>query len=219
LVKFLCPEMRPDSRLVRRLGVLALAFLAATFVAAGSSSAGSGRIVGESPGSWCGGALWRQMALSDSRRARIDFRPVRTSIAQVSTLVPPRTIRTTRLTPFQLRSWSMPAVVDRYRIASNGEIVLILYSIQSAQYMDAYLPNPHCLGPRSRGRPAMIAARKEFTSHCPPATAQWQLLGATVELTGVGFWNPSKATRGALPNGAELRPLTNVKIVNGCGSP
>ena len=210
--------MRPCSSLVRLLCVLALALLTAAFVAHGSSAdrASTGR---ESPGPWCGGGLWRQMALSDPQRAKIDFRPQPTSIAEISKLVAPRTVRTDRLTPFQLRSWSMPVVVDRYRIASNGEIVLILYSIDSAQYMDAYIANPHCLGPRSRGRSEMIAARKEFTSHCPHATAQWQLLGATIELTGVGFWNPSKNTRGALPNGAELRPLTSVKIVNGCGIP
>jgi hypothetical protein len=159
------------------------------------------------------------MALSDPQRGKVDFRPQPTSIGEISKLVAPRTVRTSRATAFQLRSWSMPVVVDRYRIASNGEIVLILYSIDSAQYMDAYIANPHCLGPRSRGRSEMIAARKEFTSQCPHATAQWQLLGATVELTGVGFWNPSKNTRGALPNGAELRPLTSVKIVNGCGIP
>jgi hypothetical protein len=208
--------MRPYSSLVRWLCVLALALLTAAFVAHGSSAdrASTGR---ESPGPWCGGALWRQMALSDTQRGKIDFRPLRTSIAEISKLVPPRTARAIRATPFQLRSWSMPAVVDRYRIASNGEIVLILYSIDSAQYMDAYIANPNCLGPRSRARSEMIAARKAFTSQCPHATAQWQLLGATVELTGVGFWNPTKATRGALPNGAELRPLTSVKIVNGCG--
>jgi hypothetical protein len=113
--------------------------------------------------------------------------------------------------------WRLRTVIDRYRIASNGEIVLILYSIDSAQYMNAYLPNPNCLGPRARDRTGMIAARKQLTEHCPIVRPLWQLLGITVDLAGVGFWNPSRATRGALPNGAELRPLTNFKIVNGCG--
>ena len=63
----------------------------------------------------------------------------------------------------------------------------------------------------------MMAARDEFTKHCPPATAAWQLLGATVDISGVGFWNSVRTTRGALPNGAELRPLTNLQIVSGCG--
>lgn len=111
----------------------------------------------------------------------------------------------------------MRIVIDRYRIASNGEIVFTLYSIDSAQYMNAYLPNPHCLGRTARDRTGMIAARREFTAHCPTVKPSWELLGITVDIAGVGFWNPSTATRGALRNGAELRPLTNLKIVSGCG--
>ena len=66
-------------------------------------------------------------------------------------------------------------------------------------------------------RTGLIAARRQLTEHCPPAKAEWTLLGVTVDVAGVGFWNPSRATRGALSNGAELRPVTNFRIVNGCG--
>jgi hypothetical protein len=210
------PGILPDP-FVRRLGVLALVSLAMLVVGAAVVPTGRGAVRGESPGPWCGGSLWRLLVLSDAERGRVVFRPAATSIAQIAKLTPPKKIGATRATAFQRRRWTLSTVVDRYRIASNGEIVLVLYSIESGQYMDAYLPNPNCLGPRTRGRSEMVAARKEFTSHCPPATAQWQLLGATVDLAGIGFWNPSKATRGSLPNGAELRPLTSLKIVNGCG--
>jgi hypothetical protein len=54
-------------------------------------------------------------------------------------------------------------------------------------------------------------------AHCPAPTTAWQLLGVTVDIGGIGFWNPAKTTRGASANGAELRPLTNFKIVSGCG--
>ena len=83
--------------------------------------------------------------------------------------------------------------------------------------MNAYMPDPHCLGPRARDRTGMVAARQELTSHCPRVTVPWQLIGVTVDIGGVGFWNPNTTTRGALRNGAELRPLTNFKIVSGCG--
>jgi hypothetical protein len=169
------------------------------------------------PGTWCGGTLWRLMTLSDPLRALVDLHGTTTSIADIATRHAPSRTPGSRATRFQRRVWRLRTVIDRYRIASNGEIVLVLYSIDTAQYMDAYLPNPHCLGPRARDRTGMIAARKQLTSHCPTVTAGWQLLGATVELAGVGFWNPSRVTRGALPNGAELRPVTNLKIIDGCG--
>jgi hypothetical protein len=157
------------------------------------------------------------MTLSDAERSVVNLRGAATTIAELAKLVPPERIAPERNTMFERRVWRLHAVVDRYRIASNGEIVLILFSIDTGQYMDVYLPNPACLGTRARDRSGMVAARREFTAYCAPVTAAWQLLGATVDVAGVGFWNPSKRTRGALANGAELRPLTSLRIVSGCG--
>jgi hypothetical protein len=157
------------------------------------------------------------MTLSDADRNRVNLHGRWTTIAKIAALKAPTRIGPARTTSFQRQVWRMRTVVDRYRIASNGEIVLSLYSIESAQYMNAYLPNPNCLGPDARDRTGMIAARRELTSHCPTVIAPWQLIGVTVDIGGVGFWNPTTTTRGALPNGAELRPLTNFKIVSGCG--
>jgi hypothetical protein len=169
------------------------------------------------PGLWCGGVLWRQMTFSDRDRRQVDVRPQQATIASIAELTPPARIGLSRSTNFQRHLWSMHAVIDRYRIASNGEIVLILFNIDSGKYMNAYLPNPRCLSARSRQRDEMIAARNAFRSRCPVATPAWKLIGITVDVQGVGFWNPSHATRGALANGAELRPLTGLTIVSGCG--
>jgi hypothetical protein len=125
--------------------------------------------------------------------------------------------RSASLKVISRQSWRLGVVIDRYRIASNGDIVLVLYSIPNDKYMNAYLPNPRCLSPQTRNRTEILAARRAFTDHCPHATAAWQLLGASVDLSGIGFWNPSHVTRGALPNGAELRPVTDFSIVSGCG--
>jgi hypothetical protein len=192
---------------------LAVAAAAACVLAATASS----RPRNLAPGTWCGGALWHLMTLSDSMRQTVDLHGTPTSIADIAKLDSPAHAPQTRATQFQRHVWSMRTVVDRYRIASNGEIVLILFSIDSQQYMNAYMPNPHCLGPNARDRTGMIAARRQLTAHCPRVTAAWQLVGLTVDIGGVGFWDPSRTTRGALPNGAELRPVTNFKVVNGCG--
>ena len=157
------------------------------------------------------------MTLSDPMRQTVDLDGTPTSIADIARLESPARTPQARSTPFQRHVWRMRTVIDRYRVASNGEIVLILFSIDSAQYMNAYLPNPHCLGPDARDRTGMIAARRQLTSRCAKVTPTWQLVGLTVDIGGVGFWNPNRNTRGALSNGAELRPVTNLKIVNGCG--
>src|SRR2546423_8748108 len=202
--------MRRPERLVLMLSLTALAVCFGLL----ASRASAAHV---SPGTWCGGQQWRLMNLSDPRRNRVRCDRIETTLPDIAHMRSPQLIGTERTTHFQVSTWRLHVVVDRYRIASSGEIVLVLYDIPSGMYMDAYLPNPHCLGPRARDRTGMIAARRQLTSHCAFVKPTWELLGITVELAGVGYWNPSRVTRGALANGAELRPLTNFKIVNGCG--
>jgi len=103
------------------------------------------------------------------------------------------------------------------RQASNGEIVFQLFDINSSLYMNAYMPSASCLPTKARGRAQMLATRNAFLKQCPAPTGNWAPLGATAEITGVGFWNPVKTTAGASKNGAELRPLLSVNITQGCG--
>jgi hypothetical protein len=205
----------PARRPLHRQLACAFALLAASLCA--TAAASPLRPGTERPGTWCGGELWRLMTLSDVDRGEVKLHGVTTTIAELAALAAPKRIVAARTTEFQRSVWRLHAVIDRYRIASNGEIVLILFSIDTGQYMDAYLPNPFCLTKGSRDRSGMVAAREQFTSRCAAVTAAWQLIGVTVDVAGVGFWNPSKRTRGALANGAELRPLTNLRIVSGCG--
>jgi hypothetical protein len=205
------PSIRPTRR-------AAQVILAASIFALAALSAQAAPSAGPRPGTGCGGPLWRLMTLSDPDRGTVALARHPTTISEIAKQARPRVIGERRTTAFQRQVWGLRAVVDRYRVASNGEIVLILYSIDTGQFMNAYLPAAQCLGPRARNRTGMLAARKSLVSNCPRVTAAWQLVGITVELGGVGFWNPSTATRGALANGAELRPVTNLKVVTGCGT-
>jgi hypothetical protein len=190
-----------------------LALAVATVVAALAAQAAAA-----APGPQCGGTLWKELTLADNGKG-VNWNPLTTTVGDIAKLTAPARITAARTTSFQKRVWKMDdVVIDRYRIASNGEIALILYSIDTGQFMNAYLPAAQCLGPRARNRTGMLAARRSLVSNCPRVTAAWQLVGITVEIGGVGFWNPSTATRGALANGAELRPVTNLKVVTGCGT-
>jgi hypothetical protein len=168
------------------------------------------------PGPWCGGTLWKLMTLSDTARSAVKWAPSATSIADVAKVAAPAKVPAARTTPFQKQVWQLSAVVDQYRIQSNGEIALVLFDTGSSTYMNAYLPNPKCLPKTARGRGQMLAARTALGS-CPAPTAGWQPLGVTVQVDGVGFWNKLHTTKGALPTGAELRPVTGLKILSGCG--
>jgi len=196
---------------------LTAAVVCAAAVAAVDATGAPAARQGEGPGPWCGGALWRQMAFSDSDRGKVDVQPIRTTIASIAALDAPHRINLARSTDYQRHTWRVHAVIDRYRIASNGEIVLVVFSIDSGKYMNAYLPNPNCLSPKTRLRTAILDARKALTRRCPVVRPAWHLLGISTEITGVGFWNPTRTTRGALPNGAELRPVIDLTIDSGCG--
>jgi hypothetical protein len=203
----------------RRIALVVLV-LTLSGAAASTATPGSARHGSLKPGPWCGGPLWQMMNFSDVDRHKVRVQPpVDTNIGSIAELRPPAKITGRRTTQFQKHAWRLEVIVDRYRIGSDGEIALILYDIPQNRYMNAYLANPHCLSPTSRQRAKIAAARAEFTGHCTNITPSWQLLGITVKLTGIGFWNPLRNTRGALPSGAELRPITNLQIVSGCGVP
>jgi hypothetical protein len=193
--------------------VLAAAAALAALTAATALPAGAHVSVA---GPQCGGTLWKLMTLSDAGKTAVHWSPATTSIVDIAKLTAPAKITTSR-SAFEKQVWGFTSVLQSYRVASNGEIVFQLFDIPSSTYMNAYLPTAACLPAATRGRAQILATRNAFLKQCPAPTAKWQPLGATANLTGVGFWNPIRTTPGSLKNGAELRPLLGLSITQGCG--
>ena len=197
--------------------VLVAAAALAALTAAFALPAGAHVTQVTAPGPQCGGTLWKMMTLSDTGKTAVHWAPTATTLPDIAKLSAPAKITTARSSAFQKQVWKLTAVIQSYRQASNGELVFQLFDINSSQYMNAYMPSASCLPTKARGRAQMLAARIAFFKQCPAPTGNWQPLGATAEITGVGFWNPVKTTAGASKNGAELRPLLSVNITQGCG--
>jgi hypothetical protein len=186
---------------------------AAAVLAAGIAA----QVGAAAPGPKCGGTLWKQMTLADNGKG-VNWNPKVTTIAEIAKLTAPSRITASRTTAFQRQVWKMDdVVIERYRVASNGEIVLELFDVASSTYMNAYLTAPSCMTANKTLRKAMTGARTGLLKHCQAPSANWQMLGAHAVIFGVGFWNPLKTTQGALQNGAELRPLVGLTITQGCG--
>ena len=169
------------------------------------------------PGPQCGGPLWKMMTLADNGKS-VNWNPQVTTLGDIAKLAAPARITAARTTAFQKRVYKLDdVVVERYRLASNGELVLELYDIPSNTYMNAYIPSTSCMTTNAKLRKALVGARNGFLKPCPAPTTEWQMLGAHAVIFGVGFWNPVKTTQGALANGAELRPLVGLTITQGCG--
>jgi hypothetical protein len=156
------------------------------------------------------------MTLVDSKG--INWNPQTTTIGAIAKLTAPSRITAARTTSFQKQVWKMDdVVIERYRIASNGELVFELYDVPTSTYMNAYVPATSCMTSNATIHKALVKARSGFMNHCPAPKNDWQILGARATIFGVGFWNSSTDTLGALKSGAELRPLVGLTITQGCG--
>jgi hypothetical protein len=195
---------------MNRVAPIALVLLAATAFAA----AAAGRDSSGPTASRCGGELWRLKTLSDSARQAVVLNPTGTTIAAIGERPFPRPLPRLRQTAFQKHAWQVVAQITKYRVESDG-VRLELYDHES--YLNAVIPTPDCLSNATRARNDMAVAFKLFTGRCGhPATSDWQSLGAIVYVRGVGFWSQRRSLRGAARNGAELHPVTGLRIVAGC---
>jgi hypothetical protein len=195
---------------MKRAAPIALVLLAATAFAA----AAAGRDSSGTPEARCGGQLWRLKTLSDPGRKAVELDPTSTTIAAIGERPFPRPLPRLRRTAFQRHTWQVVAQITKYRVETGG-VRLELYDHES--YLNAVIPTPDCLSTAARARNDMASAFKLFTAECGhPATSVWQPLGAIVYVRGVGFWSQRRSLRGAAPNGAELHPVTGLRIVAGC---
>jgi len=196
---------------MKRAGVFALIFLAAAGTAAATAG---GRHSAAPSAARCGGPLWLLKTLSDPQRAKVDLVPQQTTIASIRERKGPGKPPTRRTTAFQRQTWEVPAQITSFKLEATGALRLVLFD--HGAYMNAVIPAPNCLSARSRDRAEVVATWQAFVAKCGKGTSTWQSLGAVFFVRGVGFWSQKRQFRGAAPNGAELHPVTGLRVVVSC---
>jgi hypothetical protein len=186
------------------LFVIGVATLAATAAGRDAASPSAAR---------CGGTLWRLKTFSDTLRRSVRLTPETTTIESIGKKPIPRPIPTRRRTPFQRQAWEVVAQITQYRLEKGG-VRLVLFDAGS--YLNAVIPLPGCLSARTRARDAISSTWKQFSGECAAPTSEWASLGAVAYVRGIGFWGQERTMHGAAPNGAELHPVTSIRIVAGC---
>jgi hypothetical protein len=106
------------------------------------------------------------------------------------------------------------AQITQFRLLPDGSIEFALYDDSS--YIRAGIPSPKCLSSTSRARRAILATRARFIAKCGDPKPTWQDLGAVGHVTGVGFWSADRPKLQAAANGAELQPVTSLRLIVGC---
>jgi hypothetical protein len=195
---------------------IALVFAAAGAAGAVAAASAAGRHSARPSAENCGGQLWHLKTLSDRSRRRVELSPQSTTVGAILARRGPGRPPTRRTTKFQLNTWEVPAQITAYRIDPTGSLRLLLFD--HGAYLNAVIPSPGCLTSATRDRAAITEAWHTFTTRCGKARRDWQSLGAIVFVRGVGFWSQGQELRGAASNGAELHPVTGLRIVAGCRS-
>jgi hypothetical protein len=195
---------------MKRAGPIALVFLAAIAF----ETAAAGTDAAAPTPNRCGGELWRLKTLSDPQRNAVQLQPKSTTISAIGERPFPRPVPRVRRTAFQRQAWEVVAQITQYRQDSSG-IRLVLYD--NGSYLNAVIPTPTCLTRATRARLAIAGTFKRFAEDCGnPAPEDWQSLGAIVFVRGIGLWSPRRGLRGSARNGAELYPVTGLRVVAGC---
>jgi hypothetical protein len=194
-----------------KLAGLTAAFLIAATTAVAAANV---RSAASPSAARCGGELWRLKTLSDAGRASVRLTPASTTIAAIANRPFPQPLPRKRGTAFQRHTWEVVAQLTTFRLEQGG-VRLVLYDSNS--YMNAVIPTPDCLSARTRARAQIAQVWKQLAAECGRARTDWQPLGAIVYVQGVGYWSQrQQGLRGAAPNGAELHPVTGLRIVVGC---
>ena len=202
--------------LVRAVSVAAALAAAALPLVAATQARGAA--AERPPGTWCGGTRWKLMTLSDALASKVAWTPAPTSIRAIPALCRigihrfgTRAFETAALAG-DARDRALPAAVQRRdRARAVRHSLVDVHERISAEPAMPVRPDARPQGDPLRP-PCTRPRLQEFA-----APTYWWPLGASVRMTGVGYWNPVRTTLGALGNGAELRPVTGLKIINGCG--
>ena len=152
--------------------------------------------------------------LSDPDRKLVRLRPRQTTIGALDAASAPHPTPLRRRTSFQRQAWKVVAQITQFRLLADGSVELILYDDNS--YIRVGMPPPKCLSSASRARRAVLAARARFVATCGSPRPELQDLGAVAYVWGVGFWGRRHLASQAAANGAELQPVTGLRLIAGC---
>jgi hypothetical protein len=195
---------------MKRAGIFALLFLAAGAAVA----AAAGTHLSAPSAVQCGGFTWRLKTFSDPQRRQVDVAPQSTTLHDILARRGPGRALARRSTPFQFHVWGVYAAITKYRLDSTGSLRLVLYD--DNMYMNAVIPAPACLSRKTRARADIEAAWRFFATKCGKPQPSWQSFGGVLLVRGIGFWSKKQPLRGTAPNGAELHPVTSLRVVAGC---
>ena len=169
----------------------------------------------------CGLERWPVKTLSDLDAAKVDFHPKPTDVTSLRALVAPASLpQDRRIAPTELETYAIEVEVQGFKLEDDSDIHVVVHPIgKPGETMIVELAEATCNGAvASAQREAMQSARQSFTSVCGGPSKKFRPCAATLEITGVAFFDFLHGQTGVAPNGIELHPVLSVTRL-GAGVP
>lgn len=161
----------------------------------------------------CGLERWAVKTGTDPAATQVDLNTVHpTTIAALTALPVPAGFSQDagRLAPVEDTVYQVQATLKEYKMEADSDYHLVLADA-AGHTMIAEIPSPACVGPGSPFLPGITKARSAFDSHYAPGDF-WQPSGASVQVTGVGFFDTPHGQTGVAPNAIELHPVLGIQF-------
>jgi hypothetical protein len=201
----------PAARSPRRIAALvALPLVLAAWVFVDAESAATAATPTALPSDCGSGGSWPVKIGTDSQAGLVDLTspPIPTTVAQLTSLPLPSPIEH-RVQPTEVTVYTITATVtdiqpepdrDRHLVVNDG----------SGHFMITELPDPACVPTSSPFYPGISQATSQL--------AAWSgSVPATVQITGVGFFDAFEGGSDQAPNQIELHPILNLNFNPGAG--
>jgi hypothetical protein len=120
---------------------------------------------------------------------------------------------TPRQAPVEQTIYTVKALFLFYRAEEDGDIHLVLQDpSDQSQTLVAEIPDP-AMAQGSAFAAEIAKLRTSFEHHWPVSSSRRNGDEMLVEVTGVGFFDMRHGALGSAPNGIELHPLLDLKVI------
>lgn len=167
----------------------------------------------------CGRERWAVKTMSDSEAKQVDLTPITTTVQDLTQLRAPKSLpENGRVVPTELSTYRVTARLLEAKIEDDEDIHLVIADAKNAKItMIVELPNPTCPGAdSSRVVQQMSTVRQEFVGKFgSPPTSHFEKISGTAQITGVAFFDFLHGQTGVAPNGVELHPVIEFRLLGG----
>lgn len=163
----------------------------------------------------CGEERWQVKTLMDQDASKINFAPQTTTVGWlVSQPAPGSLPQDSRIAPIEMQTYSVHANLVGFKLERDHDIHIVISDLENpSETMIVEIPSKDCASACASPRlPDFEAARAIFDGRFGEPHEQFRRMSASVDVTGVGFFDYLHRQTGVAVNGIELHPVLSIQF-------